>query len=180
MKENIKIKIISILVIILILIFLNNNKKDKSKDYEYITQEFSYNIDMDNLSLLKRDTDEVTVGTVIEQKETEYIGSSSFKDENENVTTIDGIPFTNFSVKIEQVIKGELSSGDIVNIKKHGGESQSDENLFYLDDGGFFPEVGKKYIIFSNYQEDGSLLSIGKNTMIEYSENKMNELKNKE
>lgn len=171
--------IVAILLIIAIINPFRKTKNNENKDeteYEYISQEFSYNIDMDNLDIVKENSDILFVGTVIEQKETEYIGEQKFEDKFGNVGNIEGIPFTNFSIKIEEVIKGNLKKGDIINIKKHGGVSQSSENIFYLDDGGVFPKKGNKYIIFSNYQEDGSLLSYGRNTIIEYNDEKFNEL----
>lgn len=172
------ITMISILVLIFcIIILILLNKKEEKKEYEYIIPEFSYDIDMENLQLLRDNADVVVVGEIVKQGETEYMGSASFTDEVGNVSTIDGTPYTNFSLDVEKVIKGGLSVGDTIKFKKHGGESQLYPNMFYLDDGGFFPEVGKKYIVFSYRQKDGSLLSVGLNTMIEYSEEKEKEVR---
>lgn len=176
MKKIRKTLIMSVFLLVIVLINpikkFNENKnenKDES-DYNYITQEISYNIDVDNLETVKKESDIVIVGTIIEKNETEYIGEQKFEDESGNTNTIDGISFTNFSIKTEEIIKGKLKVGDVINIKKHGGVSQSDKNIFYLDDGGVYPEIGKKYIIFSNYQDDGTLISFGRNTVIEYNE----------
>lgn len=173
-------KSLIIVAFLLMIVLINPIKKiNKNKDennYKYVTQEFSYNIDMDDLDIVKKEADIVIVGTIIDKNETEYIGEQKFEDESGNTTTIDGMPFTNFSIKTEEIIKGKINIGDVINIKKHGGVSQSDKSIFYLDDGGVFPEIGKKYIIFSNYQDDGSLISFGRNTVIEYSEDDFTKL----
>ncbi len=119
----------------------------------------SFSIDTDNLEELAGDADYVFVAKVIETKGTQYKYPVTVEDESGNSETVT-TPYTDYTVSVEDNIKGELVESEAITIQKAGGVTEDGKyTVIYEDDT--LPEEGKNYIFFAYAQDDGSLLVSG-------------------
>jgi len=119
----------------------------------------SYAINVNNLEELIGDADYVFVGEALKNDGVEYkkpvvveteLGSKEYKS-----------PYTNYSLKVVENIKGNLVSN--IEISKVGGTS-SDKKTIFVYEGDVLPVEGKTYIFSAYGQPDGTLLVSGANS----------------
>lgn len=114
----------------------------------YVKANLGYNVD--DIREAVGVADYVFVGTVTEAEEVHHL----------MVTEDFGIPFTNYTVQVTENIKGELFTGQPIEVTKEGGVSL-DKSCIVVFDNDEMPEVGKSYIFRAFAQSDGSLLVSG-------------------
>jgi hypothetical protein len=90
--------------------------------------------------------DFVFVGTVVQNNGTRYES--------------DDMPFTDYTIIVEQNIKGNLITGEPIPVSKEGGISK-DKSQVKLFASDLLPEEGKTYIFSVYVEEDGALLISG-------------------
>lgn len=143
--------------------FSNNQKEDiKVSDYKKLPVTnlcASYAIDVNNIDALIGDADYVFLAKVVKYEGTQYRDPVTVETE-EGVKEYKD-PYTKYSLKVLENIKGELK--DDVEIFKAGGLS-SDKESILIYEGDELPEEGKTYIFSAYGQEDGSLLVSGTNS----------------
>ncbi len=71
-----------------------------------------------------------------------------------------GFPYTDYSVQVEDNIKGKLITNEPIHIVKEGGVTQDGKRI-YIYENDEMPETGKKYVFLCYAQSDGSLLVSG-------------------
>lgn len=129
-------------------------KKEDVKEPEVSVVCGSYTIDVNSYAELAGDADYVTVGEVIEELGTEYEMST---------------PYTNYSVKVKENLKGELTKDEPIIIIKDGGITE-DKKCIIQYESDELPVVGKTYVFYIYAQPDGSNLVSGPNSSILVSE----------
>lgn len=155
-----------------------NNDKIQSKDFSdidisdlpvsQIKGDFLY--DINSLEEAVGIVDYVFLGKVESNSGTDYEDVVTAEDADGNLKNM-GTPYTNYSVSVLENIKGNLRSDIAIQLKKHGGIT-SDQKEIFVFEKDFLPEVGKKYIFLVYAQPDGSLLVSGPNSNVSI-ENKM-------
>lgn len=95
------------------------NKETKPKIQ---TEAGSYTIDINSYSALAGDADYVIIGEVIEELGIDYKWPVILENEDGSERE-ETIPFTNYSVKVIENLKGELTQEKLINITKRGGIS---------------------------------------------------------
>lgn len=96
------------------------NKETKPKIQ---TEAGSYTIDINSYSALAGDADYVIIGEVIEELGIDYKWPVILENEDGSERE-ETIPFTNYSVKVIENLKGELTQEKLINITKRGGISK--------------------------------------------------------
>lgn len=109
--------------------------------------EASFSIDYSNLREVVGSADYVFVGKVVSTGETE----------NDEVLPL---PVTEYSVRVEENIKGELITNEDITVFKDGGISDISGNLI-LFEGDEMPQVGSRYVFYAYAQPDSTLLLSG-------------------
>lgn len=96
------------------------------------------------------------VGKVMEELGTEYRFSS--------------MPYTNYSVQVEENLKGELTQEEEIVISKDGGLTK-DGKEYELFPDDILPVAGESYVLYIYAREDGSNLVAGPNSTLSISGN---------
>ena len=91
------------------------------------------------------------VGKVIKELGTEYRFSS--------------MPYTNYSVQVEENLKGELTQEEEIIITKDGGITK-DGKEYELCSDDVLPVAGETYVFYIYAREDGSNLVSGPNSTL--------------
>lgn len=95
-------------------------------------------------------SDYVFVGTVLEAEDAHYL----------MVAETFGIPFTNYTIQVDENIKGNLVTDTAIEITKEGGISY-DNSCIIVFENDEMPQIGETYIFRAFAQTDGSLLISG-------------------
>lgn len=103
--------------------------------------------------------DYVFIGEVISCDGTLYKDTVTMEDENGNPKEVSS-PYTEYTVKVTENIKGNLVTDQPISITKHGGVS-NEQNEVYVFENDELPVVNNSYIFLAYAQEDGSLLISG-------------------
>ncbi len=131
--------------IIYLWLFKDNSKEDSMKNISYV--EGAFTINYNDLREVVGSADYVFVGHVI----------SKGKTENDEVLPL---PVTEYSIRVEENIKGQLITDEDITIFKDGGISDISGNLV-LFEGDYMPETGHRYVFYAYAQPDGTLLLSG-------------------
>ena len=158
MRREIKIKkmLPIFFSLILVLTFTSCGKEESS---EQTTEDFA--VDTRDPHELVGFADYYFVAEVIDEIDTEYRHPVIMEGKEEI-----GSPYTNYKIKVQNNIKGELPLDEEINVTKAGGVYPDGETFLYEDDA--LLEEGKTYIITASAQADGSLLISGPNSSKEY------------
>lgn len=159
-----------ILVICTLLISISagcaNSSSDKNKLTEIKVTMSSSAINTDSITEMVGFADYVFVGEVLREKDTVY--KVSVPDGNGDEKTVKD-PYTNYSVKVIENIKGTLEQTNPIIVQKAGGISEDGE-YYELREGDLLPQVGNTYIFLVCAQPDGINLSSGANSTISIDE----------
>ena len=120
--------------------------------------------DTENINESVGIVDYVFLGEVVSKDETTYEDVVPMEDAK-GKTVEEGTPYTHYSIRVKENIKGELEKEKEIKIVKHGGVAQ-DKKSVVLFDKDCLPEVGKQYIFLAYAQSDGSLLISGPNSNV--------------
>lgn len=101
----------------------------------------------------------VFVGEVIDYQSTEYQDYGTLEDENGNEYKV-GTPYSNYTVRVIENIKGELVTDKDIMVKKFGGVTEDKESVILCEDDEL-PVSGNIYVFLTFVQPDGSLLIAG-------------------
>ena len=77
----------------------------------------------------------------------------------ENVGTV-GSPYTDYTVQVDENIKGKLNTNEPICIAKEGGVTQDGKEI-YVFERDEMPETGKTYIFLGYAQPDGTIVVSG-------------------
>ncbi len=147
-KITLVVCVVAVLVIaavILLIVFKGNNKDDNADSISYVDGLFI--IDYDDLREVAGSNDYIFVGRVISEGETE---------DGEELP----LPVTEFKIRVEENIKGELITDEDITIYKSGGISDETGMLTLYEDD-CMPEAGNRYVFYAFAQPDGTLLLSG-------------------
>ncbi len=124
----------------------------------------SFDINVDNPKEVVGFADYVFVGFVEEMTGTDYKFpvTKETEDGPKELTS----PYTNYSIKVLDNIKGNLQKDVSIPIQKSGGLSE-DKSIYLLYEDDSLPQKGKAYVFTAATQPDGSLLVSGPNSNIE-------------
>ncbi|WP_081327507.1 MULTISPECIES: hypothetical protein [Paenibacillus] len=124
----------------------------------------SFDINVDNPKEVVGFADYVFVGFVEEMTGTDY--KFPVTKETEDGPKELKSPYTNYSIKVLDNIKGNLKKDVSIPLQKSGGLSE-DKSTYLLYEDDFLPQKGKAYVFTAATQPDGSLLVSGPNSNIE-------------
>ncbi len=139
------VAVLVIAVAILLIVFKGNSKEDSTDNISYV--EGSFIIDYDDLREVAGSNNYIFVGQVVNKGETEN---------DEELP----LPVTEFKIRVEENIKGELITDEDITVYKDGGISDVSGNLV-LFEGDCMPEEGNRYVFYAFAQPDGTLLLSG-------------------
>ncbi|WP_084011515.1 hypothetical protein [Paenibacillus kribbensis] len=146
----------------------SNPKVDKNitKSGEVPTSylQASFVIDVNNPKAVVGYADYAFVGLVEEMTGTDY--KFPVTKETEDGSKVLTMPYTNYSVKVLDNIKGNLKKDVSIPIQKFGGLND-DKSTYFLFENDFLPQKGKVYVFTATAEQDGSLLVSGPNSNIE-------------
>ncbi|MCD8327928.1 MAG: hypothetical protein LUC25_02400 [Ruminococcus sp.] len=139
--------VVAVLVIaaVILLFVFKNSKEDSTDNISYV--EGSFIIDYDDLRQVAGTNDYIFVGQIVRKGETEN---------DEELP----LPVTEYSIRVEENIKGELITDEDIMVYKDGGISDVSGNLV-LYEGDCMPEAGNRYVFYAFAQPDGTLLLSG-------------------
>ena len=129
--------------------------------YIYIYIYGIYTIDVYNPYELVGDTQYVFVAT-IEEAHMEYRDPVGKENEFGIKVTLT-VPYTSYTVKILENIKGELIIDKPIPLLKRGGITE-DRKAYFIFEDDFLPKVGETVIFLAYASRDGSLLVSGPNS----------------
>lgn len=135
----------------------NNKGVNKSLETKYIHA--SYGFDVSNLNNIVADADYVFVAKVNNSLNTVY--KYRTKVEDKWISS----PYTYYSLKVVQNIKGNLAVNKNIKVLKTGGRGKN-SNVNYVYENDILPVKGQYYIFSAYIQNDGSLLISGTNSTI--------------
>lgn len=164
MKTRLKMKIVlSIGVLaalaIVVMVFSSITKPIDSNEITTSYLKGTFSIDYNNLNAVVGDADYVFWGNVVSEDGTVYKDATTI--ENEDGTTREvSSPYTNYTIKVLENIKGNLTTESAIPVQKSGGLSE-DGTQYLIYEGDELPSVGENYIFFAYAQPDGSLLISG-------------------
>lgn len=127
--------------------------------YTINTIKGSYAFDHDDYLYYLREVDYVFVGKIEKNIGTEYIEEETMEEKKT------GTPYTKYQVSVSKVLKGDITSGETLYVKKLGGIS-SDQKEYYICEEDNIPKEEKYYIFMAYAQKNGELLVAGKNSTI--------------
>ncbi|MCD7727879.1 MAG: hypothetical protein LUH57_05995 [Ruminococcus sp.] len=137
--------VLVIAAVILLIVFKGNSKEDNADSISYVDGLFI--IDYDDLREVAGSNDYIFVGQVISEGKTE---------DDEELP----LPVTEFKIRVEENIKGELITDEDITIYKSGGISDETGMLTLYEDD-CMPEAGNRYVFYAFAQPDGTLLLSG-------------------
>lgn len=132
------------------------------ESYEIIMQAVDYTFDHNDIDYYVEDADFVFTGKV------EKIPGTDYEDQVMIDGKEAGTPYTRLEVRVTEPMKGDVSQGDRVQIKKWGGITE-DGKKYYSCQGDVIPEKGKTYTFLGWVRPDGEWLVSGENSTIEES-----------
>ncbi|MFS1511055.1 hypothetical protein VQL36_01265 [Chengkuizengella sp. SCS-71B] len=156
-----KILIVLILLPSLILSACSSLNEASMNDLPVTKLTGSFSIDVNDLTQIVGDADYVFVAEVMEEVETLYKYPVTIETENGLKEVSD--PYTKYSIKVVDNIKGKLKGDKQFDILKAGGISQDQESIVLYEEDELL-QAGKYYIISAYAQPDGSLLVSGPNS----------------
>lgn len=121
-------------------------------------------INVDDQRELAAFADYVFVGEVLKNEGYEYRNPVAMEDGNGN-EIMRGSPYTNYTVKVLENIKGNLIMDKGIPIVKEGGLSE-DGSCYEMFEDDELPVEKEIYIFYAYAQKDGSLLLSGPNSNI--------------
>jgi len=124
----------------------------------------SFAIDVNNPRELVGDADYVFVAEVVSEDGTEYLFPIEVETDDGGTKVVTS-PYTNYSIKVVEDIKGNLVTDTVIPIQKDGGLFE-DGSMYQLYEDDELPVVGETYIFYAYAQEDGSLLISGPNSNV--------------
>lgn len=124
----------------------------------------SFDINVDNSKEVVGFADYVFVGFVEEMTGTDY--KFPVTKETEDGPKELKSPYTNYSIKVLDNIKGNLKKDVSIPLQKSGGLSE-DKSTYFLFEDDSLPQKGKVYVFTATAEQDGSLLVSGPNSNIE-------------
>ncbi|WP_342415983.1 cell surface protein [Paenibacillus sp. FSL R10-2782] len=124
----------------------------------------SFVIDINNPKEVVGYADYAFVGLVEEMTGTDY--KFPVTKETEDGPKVLTMPYTNYSVKVLDNIKGNLKKDVSIPIQKFGGLNDDKSEYFLFEDDSL-PQKGKVYVFTATAEQDGSLLVSGPNSNIE-------------
>ncbi|ALA44954.1 hypothetical protein ABE82_24870 [Paenibacillus peoriae] len=124
----------------------------------------SFDINVDNPKEVVGFADYVFVGFVEEMTGTDY--KFPVTKETEDGPKELKSPYTNYSIKVLDNIKGNLKKDVSIPLQKSGGLSE-DKSTYFLFEDDSLPQKGKVYVFTATAEQDGSLLVSGPNSNIE-------------
>ncbi|MDR1736119.1 MAG: hypothetical protein LBR85_04515 [Oscillospiraceae bacterium] len=130
----------------------------------YLSGSFAF--DVNDINLLAADVDYVFVGQVVSDDGTDYRRNASIDTDGD--FSAGSMPYSKYTVRIMENMKGELIQEKDIPISKYGGLLE-DKSAFYAFEGDVFPAVDGMYIFYAYGQEDGSLLLSGPGSVREVS-----------
>lgn len=153
-----------ILSIVLFLCACGKEENVETDEPIISVEQASYAIDVDSYAALAGSADYVIIGTVLEEQNVEYKHKVEIETEDGGTKTV-GSPYTNYLVKVEENLKGELNQSSPIIIQKEGGIAE-DGKSYILQEGDILPVEGGKYVFYIYAQENGQNLAAGKNSTI--------------
>ncbi|WP_313811330.1 hypothetical protein [Glutamicibacter sp.] len=123
----------------------------------------AYWINVEDPASVVGDADYVFVAKVVSQGDAEYDGQVTL--ETSTGTSTIAAPFTNYTILVQQNLKGSLLTNDSVPVQISGGFSR-ELNTTVTPDDTMLPEVGRSYVFNAIAQPDGSLLVQGGNSVV--------------
>lgn len=159
-----------ILGIALMLILCGCNEKVEEteihdlNDKEVSIIQGSFTIDVDSYAELAGDADYVIVGKVLKEMGTDYENVVILENED-GTEREDATPYTNYQVKVEENLKGELIQEEPIIITKKGG-IMKDGKTYYIYSDDTLPVEGESYVFYIYGQKDGSNFVSGPNSTI--------------
>lgn len=166
---SISIIIVSVLVVV-VFVRINKNKREEEllasststyKGIPVLSLQSCYTFDVDNPNELVGNADYCFLAKVISEDETRY------EDIGVSVSVVH--PYTIYTVKVLENIKGNLDTDKEITVKKSGGLLKSPK-AYQLYEGDELLEEGKEYFICANADSKGELLMSGKNSSVFVSE----------
>ncbi|MBE5935209.1 MAG: hypothetical protein E7262_05395 [Lachnospiraceae bacterium] len=145
--------------------FNANEEEEVKSDTQYIKEEdiervhATYKFDVTNIKNVVADSDYTFVAKVDKVVSTVY--KFPVKIDNKWIK----VPYTKYRLKILKNIKGKLKEGGYVEIQKSGGRIQN-SSKYMVYDKDTLPSKNAVYIFSAYVQNDGSLLSTGRNSTI--------------
>lgn len=109
-------------------------------------------------------SDYVFVGDVVSYDGVKYMNTVITEDAQGKPMQV-GSPYSCYSVRVTENIKGRLITDESISILKEGGVSQNQKALFLFEQD-ILPDVGKKYIFLGYAQPDGTIIVSGPNSNI--------------
>ncbi|MBP3703191.1 MAG: hypothetical protein J6I65_05320 [Lachnospiraceae bacterium] len=165
----ISIIIVSALAVV-VFIGINKNKREEEllanskstfRGLPVISLQSSYTFDVDNPNELVGNADYCFLAKVISEDETRY--------EEIGVSVSVVHPYTIYTVKVIENVKGNLDTDKEIIVKKSGGLLKSPKAYQLYEDDELL-EVGKEYFICAKADSKGELLMSGKNSSVFVSE----------
>ena len=152
---------VCVILIGFILFFLS---KPNGEEHQISYIEGSYSINVDDFRALAGDSDYIFSAEITGIEG--YVYKNPVMIETVNGAKRISTPYTDYSVRVIENIKGKLQTEDEIIIQKAGGVSENGR-ITVIFERDVLPEVGKTYIFYAYAQDDGSLLSAGPNSCLE-------------
>ena len=140
-----------------------------SKEIEIAEAMGCYTIDVYSYEELAGDADYVMIGKVVEELGVKYEFPVMTEDKDGTPKEV-SMPYTEYSVKVIENLKGELSQEEPIIISKDGGITK-DGKFCELHECDVLPVEGNEYVFYIYAQKDGSNLASGPNSSIPLSDN---------
>lgn len=128
------------------------------------TMKGSFVYDTTNIKEAVGIVDYVFVGNVVSNDGTVYEDIVAMEDKNGRTKEV-GTPYTNYTVRVLDNIKGELQTNDQIQVVKQGGIAQDRKSILVFENDAL-PKAGQNYIFLAYAQPDGSLLISGPDSNI--------------
>ena len=135
-----------------------------SKEIEIAEAMGCYTIDVYSYEELAGDADYVMIGKVVEELGVKYEFPVMTEDKDGTPKEV-SMPYTEYSVKVIENLKGELSQEEPIIISKDGGITK-DGKFCELHECDVLPIEGNEYGFYIYAQKDGSNLASGPNLQI--------------
>ena len=150
MKNTVKISIISAVAAgcIALVIICHMDIGGYQNEIPVSLLHASYAIDVNNMKAVVGFSDYVFVADVKALEKTEYNGA---------------LPYSVYTLRVRENIKGELVTDKDISVRKAGGIS-SDGKAYFVYDDDILPEIGGRYIFIASGQPEGVLIVCGANS----------------
>ncbi|MCP1102230.1 hypothetical protein M2454_000551 [Aequitasia blattaphilus] len=136
---------------------------------ELVVGEGMFSFDTNSYPELIGFADYVIVGKVVEELLVEYESVTEVRQEDGTIK-MEGIPFSNYLVYVEESIKGNIPADRNIKIKKMAGLSE-DGTKCYLFSDDVLPIEGNRYVFFIQAEQEGTNIVGGPNSTIPLDDN---------